>query len=670
MGKHEEWRDFMKCLFPKCFQEKMPIGAEFDMCIVDMMQFLARMRSETTFRPREVSDHIVRAAFDYSNIDEREDRPVIKKAMVFLFDTAKNVPKCKATTQISRDTSGQDGENDESSTIMTKELYDALLEEMSLQPGEYMIHNDMKKVPAKMTPTTVWRSNSLKWQLNSMVVTALLKNLVVPRGKVVVIDDGVVFGDPYAYRRLRDQIINEYHFEEKSDYEKEVLVSFLITHTLTMRYVLHHDGQFKRMPESGIGEADVKFGNYIMRESEGKRNPIRRYLIVSQDTDIPFILLAHMKRMIDPETGKVDNDLEIWVDTQTPTDKGRGITRDYRFVNIKGLYHAIIALFKEEYPTVENPIETFLFMVNMLATDFTNRLGDKYLGITRLVVWNTFSETHSQSKDGYIVFSRQKKDRSKVVHFPVNAYQLLSGDAIKVVYNEETLEHRIILDMVQCEKFLYLLCQQAFVKDMIKLKAIQSKTYYYADHDNLLVHVKDLMLSIAAHKAKQIEEENQSTATLLGGKSFIVPQQSTQTKNVSSSSSKKTGSIGPAVSFTPTDTQRFYDKSVLATLCTKAIPEMYSIPTRTQMKARICRLDWVLNYIQNGTVSKHASTSYDASLPFDKDQSLYGWQSVPLDIEGNNLVNLNSSYHTQSLTQVLLGQMPIRAHATKECDDF
>lgn len=136
------------------------------------------------------------------------------------------------------------------------------------------------------------------------------------------------------------------------------------------------------------------------------------------------------------------------------------------------------------------------------------------------------------------------------------------------------------------------------------------------------------------------------------------------------SSPKKMAAIGPAVSFTPTDTQRFYDKSVLATLCTKAIPEMYSIPTRTQMKARICRLDWVLNYIQNGTVSKHASTSYDASLPFDKDQSLYGWQSVPLDIEGNNLVNLNSSYHTQSLTQVLLGQMPIRVHATKECDDF
>ena len=208
MGKHEEWRDFMKAFFPKCFQEKMPIGAEFDMCIVDMMQFLARIRSETTFRPREVCDHIVRAAFDYSNIDERDDKPVIKKAMVFLFDTAKNVPKCKATTQISRDTSGQEGERDESSTIMTKELYDALLQEMSLQPGEYMIHGDMKKVPTKMTPTTVWRSNSLKWQLNSMVVTALLKNLVVPRGKVVVIDDGVVFGDPYAYRRLRDQRVS------------------------------------------------------------------------------------------------------------------------------------------------------------------------------------------------------------------------------------------------------------------------------------------------------------------------------------------------------------------------------------------------------------------------------------------------------------------------------
>lgn len=668
MGKHEEWRDFMMTLFPKCFQEKMPIGASFDMCIVDMMQFMARMRSETIFRPREVADHVVRAAFDYSNIDEREDRPVIKKAVVFLFDTSKNVPKCKASTQMSRDGDGdQEGEKDESDTIMNKELYDAMIEEMGLQHGDYMIHRDMKNVPARLTPTTIWRSNNLKWQLNSMVITAILKNMVVPKGKVVIVDDGVVFGDPYAYRRLRDQIIREYQFEDKSEYEKEMLVSFLVTHSLTMRYVLHHDGQFKRMPESGIGEADVKFGNYIMRESEGKRNPIRRYLIVSQDTDIPFILLAHMKRMIDPETGKIDDDIEIWVDTQTPSDKSKGNNRDYRYINIKGLYNAIIALFKEEYPTVSNPIETLLFMVNMLNTDFTTRLGDKYLGITRRVVWNVFSETHSQSKDGYIQFSRKKKERSKVIHYPANACQLLTQDSIRVVYNEENLEHKIILDMAQCEKFLYLLCQLSPVDDMVKLKMIKSQSprFYYADPDVLLIHVKDLSLLLASHKSQQEASQNQSTSILLGGKSFTVPSQPTQKEKTKS---KK--EIGPAISFTPTETQRYYDKTVMLSMCTKPIPAMYSVPSRGQMKARLCRLDWVLNYIQNGTVSKHASTSYDAALALDKDQSLYGWRSVPLDIEGKNMINLNSSYHTQSLSQVLLGNMPIRVCATKECDEL
>ena len=670
MGKHEEWRDFLMTLFPTCFRERIPGGTHFDMCIVDMMQFLARMKGEPTFKPKEITERMVRAAFDYSNMDNHTDRPIIDKAVVLLLDTAKNVPKCKAATQMARD---GDGDSDESGAIMTKEVYDALIQEMGVRNGDYMIHSDLKKVPVKLTPTMVWRSNNLKWQLNSMIVTALLQHVVVPQHKVLIVDDGVVFGDPDAYRILREKIIEDYHFHEKSAYEKEMLISFIVTHTLTMRYVKHHDGQFKRLPESGIGEADVKFGNYIMRESDGKRNPIRRYLIVSQDTDIPFILLAHMKRMLDPETGKVDSDVEIWVDTQTPSDKGKGFSRSYRYVNIKALYYEIIAFFKEEYPTVTNPIETLLFMVNMLETDFTTRLGHKYLGITRRVVWNVFSETHHEpltKKDpGYVLFGRQKKDHSKVIHYSQKTHHLLGNDTISVVYDEETTEYRVVLDMIKCEQFLYLLCQQTLVDDMAKLKMIPASTpkFYYPDPDVLLIHTKDLMLSMNAYKYQQKEVQDKSTTALLSGKTFILPQASTQKPTLS----KQKSQIGPAISFTPTDTQRTYDKAVMSTLSTKEIPPMYSIPSRGQMKGRIYRLDWVLNYIQNATVSKTFATSCSDPTPLDKEQSRFGWIGKPLDIEGEkNLVNLNSSYHIQSIVPVVLGNMPIRVHATMECDDL
>ncbi len=670
MGKHEEWRDFFMVLFPECFREKIPGGTHFDMCIVDMPQFLAKMKSDPVFKPKEVADRMVRAAFDYSNVDNHTDRPIIDKAIVLLIDTAKNVPKCKAATQMSRD---GDGEGDESSAIMTQEVYNALMKEMGLNVGDYMVHSGMQKVPAKLTPTMVWRSNNLKWQLNSMIVTSLLKNVVVPENKVLVIDDGVVFGDPDAYRHLREEIINQYHFHEKSDYEKEMLVSFLVTHTLTMRYIKFHDGQFKRLPESGIGESDVKFGNYIMRESDGRRNPIRRYLVVSQDTDIPFILLAHMKRMLHPETQKIDEDVEIWIDSQVPADKSKGLSRPYRFVNIKALYYAIIEFFRVEYPTVVNPIETLLFMVNALNTDFTTRLGHKYLGITRLSMWNIFSETHHQPmslKDpGYVLFSRNKKDRSKVIHYSPKAYHLLGGDSIRVIYDEDTNEYRIVLDMLKCEQFFYLLCQQKLVDDMVKLKMIPSSTpkFYYSDPDVLLIHTKELMLNRSSFLEEGKDKWDESTTTaLLNGKKFVLPQGSTQKKT---SSKQK---IGPAIGFTPSDATKSYDKTVMYAMIKKDdTPPMYSIPTRGQMKGRICRLDWILNYIQNGTVSKQYSTSCSETTHLDAEQSKFGWISKPLDSgDESTIVNLNSSYHVQSIIPVILGNMPIRVHAIVECDEL
>lgn len=681
MGKHEQWRDFLRVLASHCFRESIPNGTHFDMCIVDVMQFLAKMRSDTRFKPKDITDRVVRAAYDYSNIGDNPESPIIDKAVVLLIDTSKNVPKCKAATQIERDSGitanvGGGGEEEEEESpeeketggsIMTKEVYESVLQEMGLNYGDFIIHYDMGKVPAQMTPTMIWRSNNLKWQLNSMIVSHLLKNVKVPRHKVMIIDDGVVFGDPDAYLHLRNKALDEYQFHDKSEYEKEMLVSFLVTHALTQRYVLHHDGQYKRLPESGIGEADVKFGNYIMRESDGRRNPIRRYLIVSQDTDSIFILLAHMKRLIDPKTGEIDADIEVWIDSQMPSDKAKGHSRPYRYVNVKALYYAIIELFKVEYPSVKSPIETLLFMVNALDTDFTPRLGGKYLGVTRLTMWNVFSETHHQPMDmkdpGYITFSRVKKERSKVIHYSNKTHHLLGNGTISVVQDEEANEYRIVIDMVKSEAFLYLLCQLKLVGDMIKLKMITTTKpqFYYSDPDVLLIHTRELLLTMKAYKEDDSNFQK-NTTTLLMGKKFVLPTEK---------SAKSTSDVGPSLFFTPKETQKYYDKAAMYTLTSKSvIPELYGIPTRAQMKGRLFRLYWVLNYLQNGTVSKHAATSYDALLPLDNSITRFGWTRKQLDTQGVNHVNLNSSYHVQSLGQVILGDMPIFVHATTECDEL
>ena len=87
MGKHNEWRDFFVALFPHCFCEELPDDTHFDMCIVDMMQFLAKMKGDTVFRPRETADRTVRTIFDYANVDNHIDRPIIDKVLVLLLDT-------------------------------------------------------------------------------------------------------------------------------------------------------------------------------------------------------------------------------------------------------------------------------------------------------------------------------------------------------------------------------------------------------------------------------------------------------------------------------------------------------------------------------------------------------------------------------------------------------
>lgn len=692
MGKHNAYRDFLLALFPQCFSEELPDDTHFDMCIIDLMQYVAKMRAGIVFKPREAIDSLLRSVFDHANIGNHSDRPIIDKALVLLLDTAKNVPKCKATTQIARDTGGARNEEDEEEdggegdacdddddddnddggggeTIMTEELYNELLVEMGLLPGDYMIHANMRRVPEKMKPKMVWRSNNLKWQLNSMIVSALLKNLTVEKGKVAVIDDGVLIaGGNEGYQRLRKEMIRDYHFEDRSDYEKDLLISFLVTHTMTNRYVLHHDGQFKRLPESGIGEADVKIGNYIAREVDGKPNPIRRYLVVSQDTDIFVILLAHMKRLIDPETGKVDEDIEVWIDSQRPADRSKGLSKAYRYINVKSLYYAIMGLFRDEYPTVANPIETLLFLINMLDTDFTMRLGARYLGVTRRTVWNLFSETHYQPKKsddpslvspGYLVFGK-KVARAKIFKCAPKAYQLLSGEAISIVYTEETNEYCLVMDYDQCAKFLYLVAQQNFVRDMTALKAL-AKTptkFYYADPDVMLIAARDLVQSITQQKNADEEVERQSVTKLLG-KSFILPSSPTQP------SKKARSSISPGISLTPSNSAHRYDRVVMAKLAKKKIPDAYSIPTRGQMKARLARLDWVINYLQNGTVLRGMSALCDSSSQIDEKQSLYGWKRIEMEPIG---ANLNSSYHTQVLKTCLLGEMPLSVHATVECD--
>lgn len=738
MGGHDEWLAFLLKIFPHCFTSELEENTHFDTCIVDGTQFLAQIRQNkpgSSFDAKYLSYDMVSMVYHYMNNENDKSRPIIDKSTVILLDTVSHVTKNKASTQQDRDNTDNNDEDDdddnnnnnnnnsikELNVILNEETYENLIKELNIDYNDLIIHKDM--LPCKsICGNTIWRSHNLRWQLNTMVITEMMINVEVPRNKILVIDDGVIFHSREEYKKLRRQMFEDTGFQNKSPYEQEVLVSLLINSStkLNYRYMIHHDKKMNREESTQMGESDIKICNHIfLFDKDGKKHPMRRYLVVSQDSDIIFILLAHMKRLINPETKEIDDDIGIFVDRQTPTMKRKNISNAHRFVNIKELYYSIIKLFNTEYPTIAYPIETLLFLVNSLNTDYTDRLGDKYLGITRSVVWNVFSELHHRGytsnneylKDeevtGYIVFDKagkKKSDkltikRSTVIHYSDKIRNVLGGDAIVCTYCEETTEYKIHLDFDKIEQFFYFLCQLKLVDDMKSIqvhsnnttsnsKAVNSRTKketafeikpYYPDHNVLFIYANDILSNIAKFKDTKNATLNASTKILLLNNDNKTGGVVNKNKNITPPPKRKVVStnmldksyrpiiadIGPAISFTPTNQQ--LNQLKLADLASKNIPDRYSIPTRLQMKGRIHRINWILGFWQNATISNDFAKCYLNKSTMDQRLSIHGWQAKPLP---PNAINVNCSYYKQLYKSALLGNMPVIVFAVEETDNI
>ena len=699
MGGHEEWRDFLMLLFGECFMASLPEKSHFDMCIVDLMQFMAGMKHSEPgkfFDARDMTGRMVRVVYDYANVDNIASRPIIDKSLVILFDTPQHVPKNKAATQKSRDSPA----DATSPVVMNEEMYNKLVNDMGLEEDQLVIHYDMAPIPyGVLNPSTIWRSNCLRWQLTSMFATAMLKQVQLPSPKVLIVDDAVVFNGESVYSDLRHSIVRDFSFGEKrSAFEKEVLIAFILNHTLSRRYILFPDGKFARDAPSTIGEADLKMTNYIVPGSDAMKS----FLVVSQDTDSIFILLLHMKRLL-REGGDAEAVLpEIWLDTQTPSDRNKGVNRAYRFINVKALYYRVIAFFAREFPTISQPIEMLVFLVYALETDFTSRLGHKYLEITRRRVWNLFSELHhirptglGAKDDGYVVFGNKKLERSKnytcspkmhnvLGKIVVDGNKTLAPCAIQCIeeYQDEVSCHNIELDLLRCEQFFYFLCQQRLVDDMA-LVGLHSGTQkpFYADPATLFIHAHDMLERIEKYRERKNASYDSAIKNLIDDvdrdvvivgtacNSTVRPPSPAKVASRSAvvfrdkSFKPSFSDIGAAISFTPKE--KALDAQGMTKLVSRSIPKDYGIPDRQQMKGRLYRLSWILNYLQNATVCRHFSQCYGEASDLDPLLSKYGWKNKIL---APGAANVNSSYYAHEFTRVLLGNMPVVTVETEETD--
>jgi len=632
------------------------------------MQYIARQIKYHPEKPFDPAD-IIKEVQDTMKFYMYDQEYEIEESLIFLLDNPEFVPSLKSATQRDRDKSDE--------TIFTGECYDNYIKENPevLNRADRSIIDESNII--KLNRNMIWRSVNLRFQLYRLITNAFLA-VPVKEGLTVLLDDGIAIGDA-DYSKMRETMIRDYNFTGRTEYEKECLVATLSRHFMTERIYSYPDGQAARQEKSYTGEADIKVCRYITRK-------YKRYLIVSQDTDLIFILLLFMKTLLDPETRTFDEDLEIWLDSRMPSDERTGLSRTYRFINMKLLYLDIIGLFRREYPAIINPIETFIFLVYSRETDFTRALPSS-IGMSAACVWNTFSELHcGDKKAGYLIYrdtpiteSIKPLARLKSFHLPSKYYNILSS-AITVCFNNELGTYDIQIDEKAAQRFFHLICELKIRKELndIGYTDYADKTggRYILDVDGLFAKIHLLEEHITQFKQmgrialEKREEENahQFSAIL-----------SLEKKAVAGVAS---GLIPlPAMTSTTNTNNRVLDFDSVTTvsinhenlrkLSMREIPPKWGMPTLAGMIARIYRIQFIMNYHQNAGLVSDYALYYDEPHENHHYLSKHGWCTVEIKQTPENIRrgDFNNAYFLfRKEKDFVPGLIPFEIFETHETD--
>lgn len=567
MGGLTAFRNHLFNLFPRAFVRNIP-KTRFCMVVLDVMQFLASHVKHKKPGEPLCADSVATSTRSVAESYIYSTEYSATKAFVMLLDTPKNVPTNKAGTQRKRDNKedeeeaeeeeGDDKEETKTTTRKRKIFDKAFYEELCATAGSSEALEKLGRLLEcpELDGDTIWRSNNLKFQLYCRITDELLK--IVPPGSLeLVLDDGIAV-HPDLYMQRRKEMITHYAFQDRHPYDQEILVSSLARHHFTERFVVSQKRGIERLPQTKVGEADVKIPRFIV-----KGNGTKRYLVVSQDTDIIFILLLHLKRLLPFEDG-----LEVWLDTQTPKDRRMGLSHPYRFINVIALYNAIIELFEREYPEVKNPIETVVLLAYSRETDFTAGF-DSSLRVSDATIWNTFSALHTPEEvmreRGYVLFNTNGFDELAIVG-NIKKEQTRERDAAKigmkrsekmpfcpypskwvgilkeaVVYGYDLLQDRyeIEVDDVACQSFYYLVCQLKILNDLDALGFSQfskkkknvlqnHQRTYITTCDELFMWTGEIEAKLEAHRLSTLanakEEESKKRKAEIAMSTAISPK--------------------------------------------------------------------------------------------------------------------------------------------------
>lgn len=441
MGVDAQFRIFlMKTLATRagaapCFYSALPAEASangFDVVVVDHMQYVAAVKHAAGMTGAMLKERCRSALAPYlSDNDPRRAR-----LTVVCLDNAFAVPRNKAFVEAQRDSSGETPSTDEDggpvksaahappSTIVASNGEFAAIEataraavretlraecmdagasmvEMAAVLAEhdarfsaatdFLVHDG----PLPTDGSKVWRNVALSWQLKRLITEGLCA-LALPPGRHALLDDGLLI-DAERYRALRATMLaeNAGHGETaRSPLGEATLVGQLMS-ACVERVLLAPGQPCRALPPLGLGESDLKIVYYVQRRAPLGLEPRSlgartRYLIKCQDTDVMWQLMAHMRALINPATGVID-EVDVWMDTQTPADESKGVSREYRFIDVVALWRQTHDWLAADFPVARNRLETLLALVFCNGNDYVERFAP-FLKIGATTLWNTFFE--------------------------------------------------------------------------------------------------------------------------------------------------------------------------------------------------------------------------------------------------------------------------------------
>ncbi len=546
--------------------------------------------------------------------------------------------------------------------------------------------------------TTLWRSTAPRLQTYRVYGHAWV-HAHVRDGLVAVLDDALAIHED-LYCETRSQMLADYDFYARPTYDQECLAAYLTRHHMTQRLFVYPDRRFAREPATRIGEADLKVCWYIDMAL------YQRYLIVSQDTDLICILLLHCKRLLNAE-GRLPDELELWIDSQTPADAKEGRSRPYRFIDVKALYNAILELFAREYPAVANPVETFLFLFYIVKTDYTKPFH-KSLGVTWRVVWDTFSELHCANKAGWLRYNDNCYDeadpramgvvleRARESYLPRALHGLLN-ECVTLRYEPQSDAHQVALDEVAVQRFLYLLCELRVRHDLVAIGHTEYDNKldnrYILDVDELFMKIVLLEDNVARCRSGALaytlksdtekERERAFRAALADVKDAVIefkarpvdeqralpplPPSERDTIDMDAIGMPGKASRRPRSLSAPQQQARVTDLSRVER------PPQWGVPALQRMLAHIYRQEFVMNYHQNGWLAPEHALCFAEPHPNNPTLSRHGWRQreIPQTDEAVARGDFNSVYYATQFVHgpPQPGVLPFRIYETVECDE-